>query len=784
MALIGPMKYLTIGGSTYEIQGQEITSSAITSALGYTPYNGSTNPNGYITSFTDEKLKTTAVTSGTTYYPIVGINSTTAANKNYDSTGFSYAGTNGTANGTNGNALLTLGNNTASTTANWKKGTLRLYGTSSSYTDIVSAVTTTARTITLPNATGTVALTSDIPDVSGKIDTAGTGLSKSGTTLNHSNSVTAQTTQAIYPIKIDAQGHISAYGTAVTPLTASSTLDATKLSGTIPAACYTDTDTKVTNTVATAATTYYLTGSTNSSTVTGELSKHGSLTAYTTADSATSGYTQLRLGNTTATSSVGGKEGQIRLYGTNATYYLDLKPGAIASSNKTITFPNATGTVALTSDIPDISGKIDTAGTGLSKSGTTLNHSNSVTAKSTQAVYPITFDAQGHITGAGSAATILTIGTGASNAAAGNHTHSTYVPLSADSTTIKSNQFRIQNNTSSATGQAGSYPYVSSLMLGDGREVTIDEYGDGYLGIHSKYGIFLQSNSTAIDVYDSTKTYSLNALVWYDKKYYRCTTAITTAEQWTAAHWTQVPSGAGTIVTQGNIQPLITNTNSLGTSTYKWSDVQTTKINNVAVPSITAQTTQAIYPIAINALGQITSYGSAVTVSTTDTKNTAGSTDTSSKIYLIGATSQAANPQTYSHDTAYVGTDGKLYSASKVVLTGGSNAASSVSITPTTTAVYSMTSAGSVTAGTKASFTRGTFSQGTLPTMTWAMDSTDTKKLNITFSQGTLPTHAADSFTANTPTAVTLPGRSSVINAWTGYSAATAAAQTFTGVTA
>ena len=48
-----------------------------------------------------------------------------------------------------------------------------------------------------------------------------------------------------------------------------------------------------------------------------------------------------------------------------------------------------------------------------------------------------------------------------------------------------------------------------------------------------------------------------------------------------------------------------------------------------------------------------------------DTKNTAGSTDSSSKLYLVGATSQAANPQTYSHDTAYVGTDGHLYSNSK-----------------------------------------------------------------------------------------------------------------------
>ena len=55
----------------------------------------------------------------------------------------------------------------------------------------------------------------------------------------------------------------------------------------------------------------------------------------------------------------------------------------------------------------------------------------------------------------------------------------------------------------------------------------------------------------------------------------------------------------------------------------------------------------------------------------TDTKNTAGSTDTSSKIFLIGATSQAANPQTYSHDTAYVGTDGCLYSGGTKVSVNG-----------------------------------------------------------------------------------------------------------------
>lgn len=55
----------------------------------------------------------------------------------------------------------------------------------------------------------------------------------------------------------------------------------------------------------------------------------------------------------------------------------------------------------------------------------------------------------------------------------------------------------------------------------------------------------------------------------------------------------------------------------------------------------------------------------------TDTKNTAGSTDTSSKIYLIGATSQAANPQTYSDNEVYA-TSGVL--TTKSVEVGGGSA--------------------------------------------------------------------------------------------------------------
>ena len=57
--------------------------------------------------------------------------------------------------------------------------------------------------------------------------TAGTGLSGGGTsggvTLNHSNSVTAQSTKGIYPIAIDAQGHISDYDAAIIPADGNST---------------------------------------------------------------------------------------------------------------------------------------------------------------------------------------------------------------------------------------------------------------------------------------------------------------------------------------------------------------------------------------------------------------------------------------------------------------------------------------------------------------------------------------------------------------------------------
>ena len=57
--------------------------------------------------------------------------------------------------------------------------------------------------------------------------------------------------------------------------------------------------------------------------------------------------------------------------------------------------------------------------------------------------------------------------------------------------------------------------------------------------------------------------------------------------------------------------------------------------------------------------------------STSDTKNTAGTTNkASTKMFLVAATSQAANPQTYSNVNCYIGTDNQLYSNGTAVLTG------------------------------------------------------------------------------------------------------------------
>lgn len=401
--------------------------------------------------WTDTKLTVAEVTSGTTYYPIVGTG-TTAKTRQYDTTGFVYTGTNGKTSVV-GSAQLTLGNSTASGTANNKQGKLVIYG-STAYAHTISGAPTAARTLSLPDKGGTIAVIDDIPDISGKIDTAGTGLSKSGTTLNHSNSVTAQSTQAIYPIKIDAQGHISGYGTAVTPVTSIGGLtgDVTLADlGLSSAMTYKGSLSSLP--AATSSTTYstYATGDVIT------ISSSGKEYVYNKGSSASnSSWVELgdessyKIKQTAISNSTGTADGTntsttfVYSFSQDADGVVSTKTRALpeaSSSTKGITTVGASGGAATYGHTHTLS--IASGGTsptalaanttytltaggstyvfttpadttysaekGISLSSGKFGHSNTaITAQSTEAIYPIKIDAYGHITAYGTAVTPLT----------------------------------------------------------------------------------------------------------------------------------------------------------------------------------------------------------------------------------------------------------------------------------------------------------------------------------------------------------------------------------------
>lgn len=130
--------------------------------LGYVlKSNGSGAPSWISAELTDEKLGLEAITSGSTYYPVLTTNSTTAAKKQFDTTGISYTGTSG--NTINGTAILTLGNN--ATDGSGKYGKLTIYSTSQYGTTLqVGSALTADRNIYLPNKSGTIALEGALTD--------------------------------------------------------------------------------------------------------------------------------------------------------------------------------------------------------------------------------------------------------------------------------------------------------------------------------------------------------------------------------------------------------------------------------------------------------------------------------------------------------------------------------------------------------------------------------------------------------------------------------------------
>lgn len=273
MALVGEMQYLTIGGNTYSlpsggggtvtsvavsndtnggltVSGSPITSSG-TVTIGHsnvlasaqttqavypikidknghiseygsavsipTKVSDLTNDSGFVT--TDNKLEIDSNLSNATYYPIIATNSTTAATRKYDVNGFKYAVSNGTTS-SSGSSKIILGNATSVNEAGNKQGIIRLYGLYNGYVDIsLSTYTTTGRTLTIPDATGTIALTSDIPTVPSSTDSTTTGITIADHSTNSIYGVSSSTT-SVYGVssstttasKVTVGSHSTDYG--------------------------------------------------------------------------------------------------------------------------------------------------------------------------------------------------------------------------------------------------------------------------------------------------------------------------------------------------------------------------------------------------------------------------------------------------------------------------------------------------------------------------------------------------------------------------------------------
>lgn len=122
--------------------------------------------NGEPATFTDKMLYRSTTTSSATYYPLVSNSSSTATGSaNVLQSGINYYQYYNTAGGYR---QLRLGTTTDYTSSGGAYGSIRLYGTGATYygdlnPGTVGASSLTAnRTWTLPDKTGTIALTSDI----------------------------------------------------------------------------------------------------------------------------------------------------------------------------------------------------------------------------------------------------------------------------------------------------------------------------------------------------------------------------------------------------------------------------------------------------------------------------------------------------------------------------------------------------------------------------------------------------------------------------------------------
>lgn len=99
------------------------------------------------------------------------------------------------------------------------------------------------------------------------------------------------------------------------------------------------------------------------------------------------------------------------------------------------------------------------------------------------------------------------------------------------------------------------------------------------------------------DTYSSSSTYAVGDYVWYDGILYKCTTAITTAESWTAGHWTTTVI-ADELVSQsdaiGDLESALTTPIQLTLESYQ---VTITTSTNKVVPGVSSAWQHAVISV-------------------------------------------------------------------------------------------------------------------------------------------------------------------------------------------
>lgn len=314
-------------------------------------------------------------------------------------------------------------------------------------------------------------------------------------------------------------------------------------------------------------------------------------------------------------------------------------------------------------------------------------------------------------------------------------------------TLISGNVIRIRN-ANNDNNQAGSQPYVTSLLIGDSSYVALNEYKDDFLQINSK-GMILSARSGPIAVYNPENTYTIGTIVWYGKEYYTCKTAITTAEAWNASHWTAL-SSANTILIEGTLRPISNDTHTLGTESYVW--------NNVYSKTFTGSVGKGTHTAVVTAneftpvVGTITVVGNVSNTSMTHSNN--------ANAEMIIKTHPTSGTNYYEARLGF-SSDSNLYympvnsnTWKQVAYTSSTvDKATAANLTTTTNAIAYYTNT-TGTFGTKASANgalyatsaNGTLSWGTLPVAQGGTGATTAANARTNLGLGSMATETASNY--------------------------------------